>query len=161
MLGGSRVSRAAALLLALVVLCTACTNVKPIDISDPSLQPAILCDLATKTATNDVARLAPREILVYPNRDLKALQIARTGEYEMTPICENVDLCDIQRSDGAISIVIRPDLKHHPEMMGFKTIYRFDQVNRTLTYTSGGGLDSAPEHPALYVCKASPRVVKQ
>src|SRR5215469_12042828 len=99
MLGEGRLSRLAVLFLAVVVLCTACSIAKPIDISDPSRQPAILCDIATKTATDNAARFAPRQILVYPNRDLRALQIARTDEYEMTPLCERVDLCDIQQSD--------------------------------------------------------------
>jgi hypothetical protein len=146
--------------LILAALCAACANSRPIDISNPAQQPAVLCDIETTGSTSVDVRLAAKQILIYPSKDLKNLQIAHTGEFEMTPICDNKDLCDIQQFDGDIRITIRPDLKLHPEMLGFKTTYQFDQKLRTLIYTSGGGLDSGPEKPIFYKCRASPRVAK-
>jgi hypothetical protein len=146
--------------------CGACAAQRPIDISDPSKQPAVLCDMHSEAAYADhTQRRVNRQILVYPNTDLRALKIAFTGQFQMKPICESDQVCNVERSGSIIRITTKPGEQHitaAPNELGYKEIYEFDQAKKTIVYQSGGGLgpDVLAGEPLVGTCKRSPRVIE-
>ena len=142
----------------LIPLCSGCANLRPIDITNPAQQPAVLCDLTGKTAYADhVVRTQYKQVLIYPNTDLRSIQIAFTGQYQMKAICTSDMTCEIARSGNMIRITKKP--LHHPEMIGYSEVFQFDQAKKTLNYSAGGGMDFVDLGGFFGKCKASPKVI--
>jgi hypothetical protein len=110
-------------------------------------------------------RKVNRQLLIYPNTDLQALQVAFTGQFQMKPICESNQVCNVERSGSIIRITVKPgekQIKVAPYELGYEEIYEFDQAKKTIVYQSGGGLgpDVLAGKPLVGTCKPSPRVIE-
>ncbi|HTC28372.1 hypothetical protein [Dyella sp.] len=149
--------------IVVICFCSACADLRPIDITNPSQEPAVLCDMTGEVAYADgISRKEHRQLLIYPNADLRSLEVAFTGSFRMRQICREGDVCEVEHSGKVIRITVKPgeaQLKISPNLFGHEEIYEFDQAKKTIAYQIGGGMDSVATKPFVGTCKSSPKIV--
>ena len=146
-----------------VCLCGACTDLRPIDIENPSQDAAVICNLKGEVAYAGGTHKEERQLLIYPNTNLRSLQVAFSGQSHMRRICTEGDVCDVERAGSVVRISIKPGdekIKIAPNLLGYEETYEFDQAKKTIVYQAGGGMDAPITQPFVGTCKPSPKVVQ-